>query len=205
VPQISNSIYINYNQLSILTAEFIIDFPGMDMTRKNKPQEATLNIEQLPAVGWREWVRLPDLCKPWMKAKIDSGARTSALHAHEIEVFMENGMEMVRFTIHPQQSDTKHAVTIITPVIDHRNVRSSHGKTTFRPVILTTLELMNQKIPIEMTLVGRHRMKFRMLIGRQALRGRFLVNTGESYLGGRWRRKTALPSAETNITSPEES
>ena len=176
---------------------------GQGMTRKRKIQEVTLSIEQLPAVGWREWVRLPDLCKPWMKAKIDSGAKTSALHAHEIEVFMEDGMEMVRFTIHPQQSDTKHAVTIVTPVIDHRNVRSSHGKTTFRPVILTTLELMNQKIPIEMTLVGRHRMKFRMLIGRQALRGRFLVNSGESYIGGRWHRKPASPDSEF-ITQPGE-
>jgi hypothetical protein len=175
------------------------------MNKKGKLQETVLDVEHLPSVGWREWIRLPDLCKPWIKAKIDTGAKTSALHAHDIEVFMEKGMEMVRFTIHPHQSDTERAITIITPVIDHRNVRSSHGRTTFRPVIVTTMELMNQKMPIEMTLVGRHSMKFRILIGRQALRGRFLVNSGESYLGGRWRRKRnsqvqemLKPSGETS-------
>lgn len=173
------------------------------MNKKGKTQEAVLDLEHLPLVGWREWIRLPDLCKPWIKAKIDTGAKTSALHAHEIEVFMDNGMEMVRFTIHPHQTDTDRAVTIVTPVIDHRNVRSSHGRTTFRPVIVTTLELMNQKMPIEMTLVGRHSMKFRILIGRQALRGRFLVNSGGSYLGGRWRRKKDPPGPAVKKASGE--
>lgn len=159
------------------------------MTGKNRLGDVEMGKRQLPAVGWREWVRLPELCRPWIKAKVDTGAKTSALHAHDINVYMDNGIEMVRFTIHPRQKDETRAVTIEAPVIDHRHVRSSHGKTTFRPVILTTMEMMGQSLPIELTLIGRHSMKFRMLIGRQALRGRFLVNSGESYLSGRGHRR----------------
>ncbi|MCB1216174.1 ATP-dependent zinc protease [bacterium] len=174
------------------------------MTGKRRISGAEIDAAELPAIGWREWVRLPDLARPWIKAKIDTGARTSALHAHDILVYTENGMEMVRFTIHPRQGNEDRAITITAPVIDHRHVRSSHGKTTFRPVILTTLELMGQRLPIELTLIGRHSMKFRMLIGRQALRGRFLVNTGESYLAGR-RHRRLQPGISNDNPSGEDS
>ncbi len=168
------------------------------MTGKKKKLGVELSNLQLPSVGWREWVRLPDLCRPWIKAKIDTGAKTSALHAHDLEVFSAAGVEMVRFTIHPRQADEERAIVIEAPVIDHRHVKSSQGKTSFRPVILTTLEMMGQRLPIELTLIGRHKMKFRMLIGRQALRGRFLVNSGESYLSGRGhRRPPAIENTES--------
>ncbi|MCB1219468.1 ATP-dependent zinc protease [bacterium] len=175
------------------------------MTGRKRQAGVELEAADLPVVGWREWVRLPDLCRPYIKAKIDTGARTSALHAHDMLIYTENGVEMVRFTIHPRQRNEEKAITITAPVIDHRHVRSSHGKTTFRPVILTTLELLGQRLPIELTLVGRHSMKFRMLIGRQALRGRFLVNTGESYLSGRLPRRTPAAREQSNTNIGEES
>ena len=136
-------------------------------------------------LGWREWVHLPDLGIRWVKAKTDSGARTSALHAFDIEIFEREGREFVRFKVHPRQHNDVETIEAEAELIDQRHVRSSHGKRTFRPVIRTTLEVRGQSFPIELTLVCRRRMKFRMLLGREALRNRFVVDTGRSYLGGR--------------------
>jgi len=139
---------------------------------------------RLPTVGWREWVSLPDLGVSKIKAKVDTGARSSALHASEIERFSRRGRRMVRFKVHPEQRSTSRACTVEAPLVDERQVRNSCGTETLRPVIETTVELGGIQFPIELTLVPRDAMSFRMLLGRQAVRNRFLVHPGRSYLGG---------------------
>jgi len=140
-------------------------------------------------LGWREWVQLPELGISWIKAKVDSGARTSALHAFDIEIFERGGSQFVRFKVHPRQHSEDETVEAEAELIDQRHVRSSHGKRTFRPVIRTTVQILGQSLPIELSLICRKRMKFRMLIGREALRSRFIVDPAQSYLGGRKPRR----------------
>ncbi len=143
----------------------------------------------LPAVGWREWVGLPELGIGRIKVKVDTGARSSALHAFGIEEFQLDGEAWVRFRIHPIQRDARAEVLAQAPLVDERWVRSSSGKLTRRPVIRTLLALGQEVWSIEITLVRRDVMGFRMLLGRQALRHRFLVDPGRSYLVSRRRRR----------------
>ncbi len=138
-----------------------------------------------PAVGWREWVALPDWGVPAIKAKIDTGARTSALHAFDIETFERDRSTWARFLIHPWQDSGSDEIAVEAPLMDRRTVRSSSGASRLRPVVTTTVELAGTLVPIEVTLTRRDEMGFRMLIGRQALRRRFLVDPGRSYLGGK--------------------
>jgi len=149
------------------------------------------DLNDLPLIGWREWLALPDLNVPRLKAKVDTGARSSALHAFDVEVFNRDGKDMVRFTVHPFQRDTLRTVTAEAELIGYRNVRNSGGQESLRPAILTTVSLMGQSWPVELTLTSRDAMGFRMLLGRQALRGRFLVHPGRSYLAGKRRRRGA--------------
>lgn len=138
--------------------------------------------EQLPLIGWREQVALPELAIPEVKAKIDTGARSSALHAFDIEMFQHGGKPMVRFKVHPYQRDTHRVAIAQAELIDQRQVRNSGGQTQLRPVIETIVELNGYTFPIELTLTNRDVMGFRMLLGRQAIRGRFLVDAGSSFL-----------------------
>lgn len=140
-------------------------------------------------IGWREWVALPDWQVPWIKTKIDTGARTSALHAFSIEAVERNGQRWARFAIHPWQDSPKDEVVIEAPLIDHREVRSSSGSAMERPVVHANIRLAGELVPIEVTLTRRDEMGFRMLIGRQALRRRFVVDPARSYLGGRPERQ----------------
>ncbi|PPT08162.1 putative protein sometimes fused to ribosomal protein S6 glutaminyl transferase [Geitlerinema sp. FC II] len=133
-------------------------------------------------MGWREWVALPEFGIPAIKAKIDTGARSSALHAFDIEPFTENGTQKVRFQVHPIQRDTKSTAIACAEVLDRREVRNSGGKAELRYVVLTSVELAGRRWEIELTLTNRDVMGFRMLLGRQAVRGRFLVDPGQSYL-----------------------
>ncbi|MBL8851342.1 MAG: ATP-dependent zinc protease [Planctomycetaceae bacterium] len=136
-------------------------------------------------VGWREWVRLPALGEFSIKAKIDTGARSSSLHAFEVETFRRRGILHVRFQVHPRQRSVKKSIQAEARVLEFRAVRSSSGHLTMRPVIRTDLELFGQKWPIELTLANRDEMGFRMLLGREALRRRLIVDSGRSYLAGR--------------------
>ena len=138
--------------------------------------------EQLPIIGWREQLALPDLGIPEVKAKIDTGARSSALHAFDVETFERDGKPMVRFKVHPYQRDAQRTVTAEAELIDQRQVRNSGGQAQVRPVIETTVEINGYTFPIELTLTNRDAMGFRMLLGRQAVRRRFLVDAGKSFL-----------------------
>lgn len=138
---------------------------------------------KLLTIGWREWISLPQLGIGQIKAKIDTGARSSALHAFEIETFEVDGKSKVRFKVHPKQRNTILTVAAEAEIIDEREVRNSGGKAELRPVILTDVELMGQKWAIELTLTNRELMGFRMLLGRQAVRRQFVIDAGKSYLG----------------------
>ncbi|NES66754.1 MAG: ATP-dependent zinc protease [Okeania sp. SIO2D1] len=138
--------------------------------------------QELPIIGWREWIALPEIGITKIKAKIDTGARTSSLHAFDIETFEIDGKPRVKFKINPQQRDTNQTVIAEAELIDERNVRSSSGQAELRPVILTEVNLMQKKWQVELTLTNRELMGFRMLLGRQAVRGIFLINPGKSYL-----------------------
>ncbi len=136
-------------------------------------------------IGWQEWVSLDDLSIPYIKAKIDTGAATSSLHAYNIEYVMKNGIKYVTFKIHPIQRNNQTIKTCEAPLIGYKNVKSSSGIKQKRPVILTTLTINNISLPIELNLSNRDSMGVRMLIGRQALKGRFLVNPFHKYLHGK--------------------
>ncbi|XSG82934.1 MAG: ATP-dependent zinc protease [Methyloligella sp. ZOD6] len=133
-------------------------------------------------IGWREWVGLPDLGVAAIKAKIDTGARTSAIHAWKIEPFQRGGQVWLRFELHPEQRSKAGAITCEAPAADRRQVRSSGGHVTKRYVIKTTLALGTEMWPIELTLINRDEMGFRMLLGRTALKNGVLIDPARSFL-----------------------
>ena len=135
-------------------------------------------------VGWREWIGLPELGIRHIKVKVDTGARTSALHAFEVTTSFERGEPVVTFGIHPFQYDLKTAVFASLPVIDRRWVTDSGGHKERRYVIATTISLCDHQWPIEATLTSRESMRFRMLLGRTAMAGRLQVNPARSFLVG---------------------
>lgn len=136
-------------------------------------------------LGWREWVALPELGLPQIKAKVDTGARTSCLHAFKVRPFMQDGVQRVEFHLHPNQRDLETIQSCIADVVDQRTVTDSGGHKEERWVITTPLKLGPHSWPIEITLSSRDDMRFRMLLGRNALKNRALVDSGSSYLVGK--------------------
>ena len=147
--------------------------------------EISDNAQPLLRFGWEEWVALPDLGLPALKAKVDTGARTSSLHAFDLEEVVVGGRDHVSFTIHPWQATDEDAVGLTLPVHDRRSVRSSSGHAEDRIVVLMRLTLARRRITAEVTLTDRRKMRFPMLLGREAMAGRVLVDSEASFLLGR--------------------
>jgi hypothetical protein len=137
----------------------------------------------MQTLGWREWGSLPELGIDALKMKVDTGARTSCLHAFKLEPFEKNGEAWLRIWLHPEQHSDRELM-IESKIYDQREVTDSGGHTELRYVIRSTLRLGEFNHPIELTLTNRDTMKFRMLLGRQAMRGHFLVDPDKSYLLG---------------------
>ena len=133
-------------------------------------------------IGWREWVRIPELGIDRIKVKVDTGARTSALHASDLVATQEDGQEYVTFTLHPLQNNTQVSIECHAPVKEHRTVRDSGGHEETRVVIETEIELGDDRWPIELTLTDREQMGFRMLLGRNAIKSQFYVDPSQGFL-----------------------
>lgn len=142
-------------------------------------------MEDVPIVGWREWLALPEFGVDAIKVKIDTGARTSAIHAFKIRPFTERGAPWVSFVLRPKQRARNPSIECVAPVVDERKIRSSNGKQERRFVIETEARLGDVVWPIEVSLTNRDELGFRMLLGREAVRRQFLVNPDRSYLIGR--------------------
>lgn len=169
----------------------------------SKPSKTARRLADLPPdtaiIGWREWVRMPGLDIRAIKAKIDTGARSSSIHAYDIETYAaqndagetdaNKSARRVRFKVHPIQRNESFEVQCDAPVADIRSVRSSNGQTDERIVIETPIYWNAMQWTIELTLAPRFEMGFRMLLGREAVRGRFLVDSGASYFGPKPKRR----------------
>jgi len=141
-------------------------------------------------IGWREWVAFPDWGIEAMKVKSDTGARTSALHATDIEEFERDGRRWARFVVHPWQRSDLDAVRVEAPCVDQRAVTSSSGSKSIRPVVLASIALGGPPHDIELTLTRRDEMGFRMLLGRNGMAGRYVIDPSLSYVTGRPDRPT---------------
>lgn len=144
-------------------------------------------------IGWEEWCALPTLGLPAILAKVDTGAKTSALHAFDIEAYVLNGQDYVRFKINPLPKKKDLICLCQAPLTDQRVIISSNGERENRYVILTQLQFGERSVEAEITLTSRHKMQFRMLLGREALRkARFTVDPAKSYLLGKVQKPVAL-------------
>ena len=159
---------------------------GVDMLEsvKTKPRKIPRNPKKEKVIlGWREWITLPDFSKLPIKAKVDTGAKTSALHAKNIEMYYKQKNAWVSFELVPSIK-LKNPIIIKVPLVDYRTIKSSMGHRTHRPVIKTLVRVGTEEFEVEFTLVNRSMMGFRMLLGRQAIKKRFLVNPSRSFFTG---------------------
>lgn len=136
-------------------------------------------------IGNCEWCAFPELGIPAVKARVDSGAKTSCLHAFDIEPFEKDGASWVRFEVHPLQKNQRVSFTREAEVVDRRKVKSSSGEVERRYVIASRLEIGESGWPIELTLTNRDSMGYRMLLGREAMRGRVIIDPDETYMLGK--------------------
>lgn len=152
------------------------------MTVGEKTKTKTKKKKPKTLIGWREWADLPDFDVTGINAKIDTGAKSSAIHAFRIRETVIGGVDHVEFYLHPLQRRKKPEVFCRAPIADRRVIRSSNGQEEERYVIETRLRLNGRVWKIDLTLTNRDAMGFRLLIGRDALRRKFLIDPGASYL-----------------------
>jgi hypothetical protein len=136
-------------------------------------------------VGWREWISVPGLNIKGIKAKIDTGARTSALHAINLKPFEKDGQLKIKFGVYPLQRRNDIVVNCQADVIDHRRVTSSDGQSEMRYIVHASIKLEDLFWPVELSLTNRKSMRFRMLLGRSAISGSVMVDPARSYIMGR--------------------
>lgn len=153
-----------------------------------KPEPNDRLSTELAVLGWREWIGFPDLGIPQIKAKVDTGARSSCLHAFLVEPFERDGALWVRFNIHPSQKNSHEVLTCEAPVLDRRVVRDSGGHEELRYVIETAISIGDRTHTVEVTLTDRDSMKFRVLLGRTAIRRHYVVDSARSYVRGKRKR-----------------
>jgi len=152
---------------------------------KPGPGSRSRRRDDVPVIGWREWLAVPTLGVDPIKAKIDTGARTSSIHAFDVRTFMDRGAPHVAFVLCPVQRRRRPAIPCVSEILDEREVTSSTGHRQQRYVIRVEIALGGIIWPIELTLADRDSMGFRMLLGREATRGRFLIDPGRSFIAGR--------------------
>jgi len=165
-------------------------------TRKAKSGKQTAPKHPRPVIGWREWVGLEELGGIEVKAKIDTGARTSAIHAFRVRPFTERGAPHVSFLLHPVQRRQIPQMECHAPVQDQRQIRSSNGQQELRYVISTLARIGDREWPIELTLADRDQLGFRMLLGREAIRRHFVIDPGRSFISGRLTAAVAKPTGQ---------
>lgn len=153
--------------------------------------------EHKTIIGWQEWVSLPNIAIPAIKAKVDTGARTSSLHANRIEHFQKNGIPYIHFEVHPIQKNNTIVLSCEAPLIDKRQVRSSCGEEEYRPVIIATITLGDIRWEIELNLTNRDYMGYRMLLGRNAMKNHLIIDPSERFL----QRKISKKEITTIYTS----
>lgn len=144
-------------------------------------------------IGWREWVQLPELGVREIKAKVDTGADNSSLHAFNVRRFQRDGVEYVRFEVHPRRRARKPVVECEAPLLMERKVKNPGGRSELRPVIRTRMIVAGVELEALVNLTSRDEMGFRMLLGRRTVRSKFLVDPGRSYLGPRPGRDEEEP------------
>jgi hypothetical protein len=141
-----------------------------------------MNTERASTIGWREWVTLPHFCPAQIKAKVDTGAKTSSLHAEELTVIESDDEVLVQFEFYPELDNRETMEVITAPVVDFRTIKSSNGQTQTRPVIRTEMEMAGRSFEIDLTLTSRSSMEHRMLLGRRFLENRYQVDPGKSFV-----------------------
>lgn len=155
--------------------------------------EKKAKIKSKNIIGWEEWCNFPDLNLPAVKAKIDTGAKTSTLHADNLKLFEKDGVDYIRFEVHPIQKNRDITVTCEAPVVDFRTVTSSNGEREKRYVINTSFKLGDKIFDADLTLTTRYGMRFRMLLGKDALKaGKFLVDPAKGYIFGKIKNAKEL-------------
>jgi hypothetical protein len=179
--------------LSFLILPYIMaSFGCSKLAYKGEPLPAasqkTKKTPSLTEIGWREKIQIPVFTNRKIKAKIDTGARTSALHVTNIKYFKKGRSQWVQFKVHPEQDSAKPAFLCESKVLEIRKIKSSTGHVTERPVIKVEMKLGTETFESELTLVNRDMMGFRMLLGRKALKNRFVVNVAKSYMGRKQKR-----------------
>jgi len=169
------------------------------LTRTSRSVRSSDNHKRV--LGWREWVSLPSLGIVSIKAKLDTGAKTSALHAWDISLRKVDGRQWIRFRVHPMQRDKETSTVCEAPLSDRRWVTNSSGGSERRYIIITELQIGASRWPIELSLTNREAMEFPMIIGREAMRNRVLVDPRASFRAGRHSTK-AVNSPSNKWESP---